>query len=392
MFPSASATTDNHFWEQERSRLVTLCTRLTGNQQAAEDLAQETLYEAWRHRERLHDAGNMPAWLAAIARNICLRWRTQYGRTVTHQLAADVFDHAETLADPFDIEAAVEQSDTRQLLERALALLPVTTRQAFLEHCLIGVPFAAIARRQGLAEDTVKMQVHRGKLRLRQILATTFAAEAAACGLLDHSEGAWLPTPLWCPRCGQRHMEGRWDFAAGTFMLRCHDCCKTTGIYSAYADAALFQGVKSLKAGFNRVMRWANGLYPTAIAQGGMICDCGRFIPLVPHLPESMPDTYEGVAPEHYRQIRGVHLHCPACNGFASMHLANLALYHPTAWRFWGQHRRIRTLAEQEIRYQQRPALLLPFQSVSSSAQLDVIVARDTYALLDIRHNASRYY
>jgi DNA-directed RNA polymerase specialized sigma24 family protein len=33
----------------ERARLVRLCARLTGNIDVAEDLAQETLFEAWRH-------------------------------------------------------------------------------------------------------------------------------------------------------------------------------------------------------------------------------------------------------------------------------------------------------------------------------------------------------
>ena len=39
----------------ERARLVRLCYRLTGNLDAAEDLAQETLYEAVRNAHKLHD-------------------------------------------------------------------------------------------------------------------------------------------------------------------------------------------------------------------------------------------------------------------------------------------------------------------------------------------------
>ncbi len=37
----------------ERARLVRLCALLTGDREAAEDLAQETLYEAWRHASSL---------------------------------------------------------------------------------------------------------------------------------------------------------------------------------------------------------------------------------------------------------------------------------------------------------------------------------------------------
>ena len=36
----------------ERMRLVRLCARLSGNPDAAEDLAHETLAEAWRHAHK----------------------------------------------------------------------------------------------------------------------------------------------------------------------------------------------------------------------------------------------------------------------------------------------------------------------------------------------------
>ena len=39
----------------ERAKLVRLCARLTGNVDAAEDLAQEALVEAWRHSYKLRD-------------------------------------------------------------------------------------------------------------------------------------------------------------------------------------------------------------------------------------------------------------------------------------------------------------------------------------------------
>src|SRR5690242_5439970 len=40
---------------RERRRIVGLCAMLVRNAEAAEDLAQETLYEAWRHRDNLRD-------------------------------------------------------------------------------------------------------------------------------------------------------------------------------------------------------------------------------------------------------------------------------------------------------------------------------------------------
>jgi DNA-directed RNA polymerase specialized sigma24 family protein len=45
----------------ERARLVRLCARLTGDWDAAEDLAQETFVEAWRALDRLRDPGGLRA-------------------------------------------------------------------------------------------------------------------------------------------------------------------------------------------------------------------------------------------------------------------------------------------------------------------------------------------
>src|SRR5713226_2826819 len=118
----------------EWSRLVRLCTQLTGSSEAAEDLAQETLYEAWRHRDQLHDPQGQARWHNAIARNVCLRWRKLRGRDYAHLQHSernlgepDSLD--QELVDPSDLEGDVERSELADLLDRALHLLPAPTRQ-----------------------------------------------------------------------------------------------------------------------------------------------------------------------------------------------------------------------------------------------------------------------
>jgi DNA-directed RNA polymerase specialized sigma24 family protein len=44
-----------HALPAEHARLVRLCTHLTGDRDAADDLAQETLIEAWRQQHKLVD-------------------------------------------------------------------------------------------------------------------------------------------------------------------------------------------------------------------------------------------------------------------------------------------------------------------------------------------------
>ncbi len=120
----------------ERTRLVRFCAHLTGNPDAAEDLAQETLLEAWRNQHKLHHQDerqhteNWIKWLRGIARHVCMRWARSHGRDLAH-LAP--FHHKEDetepdiedlVADDYDVEIELEREELAQLLDRALTLLP----------------------------------------------------------------------------------------------------------------------------------------------------------------------------------------------------------------------------------------------------------------------------
>jgi len=95
------------------ARLVRLCARLTGDAQAAEDLAQDTLVEAWRQCHKLREPAGGDAWLSAIARNVCLRWTAARRRDRAHIIAprpgesAVVPDSVARVADTVDLIGAV---------------------------------------------------------------------------------------------------------------------------------------------------------------------------------------------------------------------------------------------------------------------------------------------
>src|SRR5215211_5209977 len=68
----------------ERPRLVRLCAWFTSHEDAAQDLAQETLIAAWKNRDQLESPDKLKPWTAAIARNICLNWSRQASREQAH--------------------------------------------------------------------------------------------------------------------------------------------------------------------------------------------------------------------------------------------------------------------------------------------------------------------
>ncbi len=69
---------------EERVQLVRLCAVLVGDREVAEDLAQETLLEVWRHKHALRDQTRRTSWLSSIARNVCLRWLRERRRDTAH--------------------------------------------------------------------------------------------------------------------------------------------------------------------------------------------------------------------------------------------------------------------------------------------------------------------
>src|SRR5919202_6723625 len=66
--------------ERDRARVVRLCASLTGDWDAAEDLAQETLLVAWRNLHKLYAPELRFKWLSGIARNVCRAWMQRQRR------------------------------------------------------------------------------------------------------------------------------------------------------------------------------------------------------------------------------------------------------------------------------------------------------------------------
>jgi RNA polymerase sigma-70 factor (ECF subfamily) len=138
--------------------------RLTGNDRArAEDVVQETLLRAWRHRSSLDESqGSVRAWLFRVARNIVIdEWRTK--RSQSEITVADVPD------------GTGESDRTDQLLlswvvADALTRLSPEHRAVLLECYYRGRSVAEASRRLGVPEGTVKSRTHYALRALRLAL------------------------------------------------------------------------------------------------------------------------------------------------------------------------------------------------------------------------------
>jgi RNA polymerase sigma-70 factor (ECF subfamily) len=135
---------------------------LTGDIEQAEDLAQETVLQAWRCREQFHPGTNLRAWLSTILRNRFYssqrrrKWRADY----------DAESIERTLMAPDDPSANVELEDVR----RALSMLPDFQREALILVGAGGLSYEEVANIMGCPVGTVKSRVRRARDELQAIL------------------------------------------------------------------------------------------------------------------------------------------------------------------------------------------------------------------------------
>jgi len=137
---------------ERRRRLVRLCATISGDANAAEDLAQETLLEAWRNAHKLHDPSGADRWLAAIARN--------HATDHLRRRGPEIVELSENVA------ARSDESQARVVLD-AVRSLPEAYRETLILRLVEGMTGPEIAVRTGLTEGSVRVNLHRGMKLLR---------------------------------------------------------------------------------------------------------------------------------------------------------------------------------------------------------------------------------
>jgi RNA polymerase sigma-70 factor (ECF subfamily) len=130
------------------------CLRLVGNDRArAEDVVQETMLRAWRHRDILDSgAPALRAWLYTVARNIVIdEWRSR--RALSEVSVAEVPEDGES-------DDRSDQLLLSWVVAEAVTRLSPDHRAVLLECYYGGRPVSEAARRLGVPEGTVKSRTH----------------------------------------------------------------------------------------------------------------------------------------------------------------------------------------------------------------------------------------
>jgi RNA polymerase sigma-70 factor (ECF subfamily) len=158
--PDSSAFAEQLYARHGRP-LMRLAVHLTRNWHQAEDLAQETMVRAWRHRDII-GSGQEQAWLAATARNLAIdRYRREQVRHA-HETRYAV------LATPWD-DPAGQIADT-VTVRAAVAALPPGHRAVIAELYYAGRTITETTAVLGIPPGTVKSRASHALAALRSAL------------------------------------------------------------------------------------------------------------------------------------------------------------------------------------------------------------------------------
>ena len=175
-------------------RLYGLARRITGSEEDAQDVVQQTFLNAAQHLSGFREASSFSTWLTAIAAHAALKIvRKRRGLPMQSLDAATAADaeghvpHPEFIADWRDTpDRLVQQAETRRLLDAAIAELDPPHRAVFLLRDVEGLPIRETAKALGVSEANVKVRLLRARLRLRENLTRVFGDAAHRYTPADH--------------------------------------------------------------------------------------------------------------------------------------------------------------------------------------------------------------
>lgn len=160
------------FFQGDYQRIFRYILSMVRDTAEAEDLTQETFLRAYRRRNSLREEGARTTWLYRIATNVCLDRLRQYARRAPLESGTDL-DEVD-IAEPGtpSLQKTIERDEMSACVRRYLNSLPDSYRAVILLSDLHDLTAPEIAKLLGESLPTVKIRLHRARMKLKAALNT----------------------------------------------------------------------------------------------------------------------------------------------------------------------------------------------------------------------------
>jgi len=161
-----------------KRRVYSLCLRMTANTAAAEDLTQEAFLQLFRKIGTFRGESAFSTWLHRMAVNVVLMQLRKKGLAVVPLEETIQTEEDSPRKEPGAEDARLAGSVDRLQLENAIADLPPGYRAVFLLHDVEGYEHNEIAHIVGCSIGNSKSQLHKARMKLRELLKMSRAEKA----------------------------------------------------------------------------------------------------------------------------------------------------------------------------------------------------------------------
>jgi RNA polymerase sigma-70 factor (ECF subfamily) len=169
-------------------RAYRLAVRITGNEQDAEEAAQDAFWSVVRKIDTFRGDSAFGSWVYRIVTNAAfetIRRRPQAFVDISLDEVLPPFDedgrHAGMLRDwSSRLDDPAVQTELRRVLSTAVSELPAHYRAVMVLHDVEGLSMAEVADALGITVPTAKTRAHRARLLLRKRLSTFMASAEAS--------------------------------------------------------------------------------------------------------------------------------------------------------------------------------------------------------------------
>src|ERR1700734_3384067 len=163
-----------------KRRVYSLCLRMVGNVAEAEDLTQEAFLQLYRKIATFRGESAFSTWLHRLAVNVVLMHLRKKGLPeVSLEESMEPQQEDGPKKDVGTRDNVLAGSIDRVNLERAVESLPPGYRIIFLLHDVEGYEHNEIAEMMGCSIGNSKSQLHKARMKLRDLLKQSKAEKAA---------------------------------------------------------------------------------------------------------------------------------------------------------------------------------------------------------------------
>ena len=159
-------------YQMHSRRVYSLCLRMVGNTAEAEDLTQEAFLQLFRKIATFRGESAFSTWLHRLSVNVVLmKLRKKSGKETSLEQVTEPDEESGTPRRDFGApDLKLSGSIDRVNLERAVEQLPPGYKMVFVLHDVQGYEHNEIADMMGCSIGNSKSQLHKARMRLRDLL------------------------------------------------------------------------------------------------------------------------------------------------------------------------------------------------------------------------------